>query len=422
MLKKVALANINTGKINSLIVDTDDDDKAISGSGKAANEHARVSTINGLDELVHRLTTKKGNVEDRAVLFTGIARCLERNISTAKSFQLQANRVKSPTYRGIIAEVSHQISIGEKVSDALNLFSEEFGPEIIALIKAGEESGRLPEIFAEIGKSSKKTLRILKKLKKGMIYPGIVITMGIGVVITMSYTLVPAVSKLYGDLGADLPGATIMMMKISDLLIAKPYVLLVPVVMVSLLLKKWGKIMKQPLVQKALAALPVVGGIIRKSSAAVTFRCLSLLLESGVRINKSLEITSSSAPHIYHKEFFARVQNHVNDGLGFSESFLMESHWLGEDGRNVCGVMEIASETGSATDMLEEIADDYEEELDTIANQIDKVLEPVTIVILGALVGFLIYAIYSPIFNLGQHMLPGSESSNNAPAKVQVDY
>ena len=89
---------------------------------------------------------------------------------------------------------------------------------------------------------------------------------------------------------------------------------------------------------------------------------------------------------------------------------------------SVCGVMEIASETGSATDMLEEIADDYEEELDTIANQIDKVLEPVTIVILGALVGFLIYAIYSPIFNLGQHMLPGSESSNNAPAKVQVDY
>ena len=76
----------------------------------------------------------------------------------------------------------------------------------------------MPEIFSEIGKSSKKTLRILKKLKKGMIYPGIVITMGVGVVITMSYTLVPAVSKLYGDLGADLPGATIMMMKISDLL------------------------------------------------------------------------------------------------------------------------------------------------------------------------------------------------------------
>ncbi|MEC7357894.1 MAG: type II secretion system F family protein, partial [Verrucomicrobiota bacterium] len=122
------------------------------------------------------------------------------------------------------------------------------------------------------------------------------------------------------------------------------------------------------------------------------------------------------------KEFFGRVCDHIGEGLGLSESFLMESHWLGDDGRNVCGVMEIASETGSATEMLDEIADDYEEELDTIANQIDKVLEPVTIVILGALVGFLIYAIYSPIFNLGQHMLPGSSDENAPPAKVQVHH
>ena len=105
MLKKVALANTNTGRTSFLIVDTDDDDKAISGSGRAANESAKVSTINGLDEVVHRLTTRKGNVEDRAVLFAGVARCLHRNISMTKSFGLQANRVKSPTYRGIIAEV-----------------------------------------------------------------------------------------------------------------------------------------------------------------------------------------------------------------------------------------------------------------------------------------------------------------------------
>ena len=422
MLKKVALANINTGRTSLLIVDTDTDERAVVGAGKAANELAKVSSICGLDEYVHRITGKKGNVEDRAALFAGVARCLERNISTVKSFELQANRVKSPLYRGIIAEVAHQISIGDKVSDALRLFPDEFGPEIIALIQAGEESGRLPEIFAEIGKSSKKTLRIIKKLKKGMIYPGIVITMGVGVVITMSYTLVPAVSKLYGDLGADLPGATIMMMNLSDILINKPYVLLLPLAMVVVLLKYWSKIMKNPFVQKIFAHTPAVGGIVRKSSAAVTFRCLSLLLESGVRISKSLKITADSSPHIYHKEFFGRVCNHIGEGLGLSESFLMESHWLGDDGRNVCGVMEIASETGSATEMLDEIADDYEEELDTIANQIDKVLEPVTIVILGALVGFLIYAIYSPIFNLGQHMLPSSSDNAAPPAKVQVHH
>ncbi len=416
MLKKVALSNVNTGRVNQIVVDTDSDDKAISGAGKAANELAKVTNITGLDETIHRLTMKKGNVEDRANLFAGVARCLERNISTIKSFELQSNRVKSPRYRGIIAEVAHQISVGEKISDAMAKFPDAFGPEIVALVKAGEESGRLPEIFAQVGKASKKTLRIIKKLKKGMIYPGIVLTMGVAVIITMSYTLVPAVSKLYGDLGADLPGATLMMMKLSDILIHKPWTLMFPVMGLVMLFKNWGKITKNARVQKIFAATPSLGPIVRKSAAAVSFRCLSLLLESGVRINTALKITSECAPHIYYKEFFGRVRNHVNEGLGLSESFLMESHWLGEDGRTVCGIMEIAAETGSATEMLDEVADDYEEELDNIANQVDKVLEPITILFLGVLVGFLIYAIYSPIFNLGKVMLPGNDDPPPAAA------
>lgn len=85
---------------------------------------------------------------------------------------------------------------------------------------------------------------------------------------------------------------------------------------------------------------------------------------------------------------------------------MVESHWLGDDGRSICGIMEVAGETGSGTEPLNEIADDYEEELDVIANQIDKVLEPITIVIMGVMVGFLVYAIYGPIFSLGDTLLP----------------
>ncbi len=406
MLKKVTLSNVNTGRTSNILVDTDTDEKAICGSGKAPNELAKITSLEGIEEAVQRATCKGGNIEDRANLFMGVARCLERNISTIKSFELQANRVKSPYYRGIIAEVSYQISIGEKISEAMEKFSDAFGPEVIALIRAGEESGRLPEVFAQVGSANRKTVRILKKLKKGLIYPAIVFTLGIAVIILMSYTLVPAMSKLYGDFGATLPFATRVMMKVSEVLIHQPWVLALPVIGIIMLFKSWGKIMKNPRVQKILVNTPAVGGILRKSAAAVSFRCLSLLLESGVRMNTSLKITSESAPHVYYKEFFAGIRRHINDGLGLSESFLMESHWLGPDGRTICGIMEIAGETGSATEMLNEVADDYEDELDTIANQIDKVMEPFTIVVLGILVGFLIYAIYSPVFNLGEVVLP----------------
>ncbi|WP_075089002.1 type II secretion system F family protein [Verrucomicrobium spinosum] len=89
------------------------------------------------------------------------------------------------------------------------------------------------------------------------------------------------------------------------------------------------------------------------------------------------------------------------------ESFLIESHWLGEDGRSICGLIELASETGAGTEMLNEIADDYEDELDGLANQVDKIIEPITIMFLGLMVGFLVYAIYAPIFSLGDAILPG---------------
>jgi type IV pilus assembly protein PilC len=413
MMKKVTLTNVNTGRKVEVMVDTDTDDKALIGAGKAANETARVVSVTGADEALQRATVTKPSMDDRVALFAGVARCLDRNISTIKSFELQANRVKSPRYKGMIAEISTRISQGEKVSDAMGEFTDVFGEDILALIRAGEEAGQLPEVCKRIASGNKKTLRILKKLKTGMIYPGIVLSMAVGIIILMSFTLVPEVKKLYGSFNAELPGATVLMMNISDLLIHYPYLAAIPFACIFFLFKKWGRIYAIPSVQKTLINLPTAGGIIRKSAAAVSFRCLAMLMEANVRISTALRITSESAPHIYYKQFFGRIQKHIEDGLMLPEAFLMESHWLGPDGRNICGILEISAETGSATDMLNEIADDYEDELDTIANQIDKILEPITILVLGVVVGTIIYAIYGPIFGLGKVILPDTTKGKN---------
>jgi type IV pilus assembly protein PilC len=416
MLKKVALTNVNTGRKVEVTVDTDTDEKALVGSGKAPNETAKVSSLTGADEVLHRATIKKPSMDDRVALFSGIARCLERNISTIKSFELQANRVKSPRYKGVIAEVTSRIAQGEKVSEAMGEFKDLFGEDVLALMRAGEESGQLPEVCRRIAAGQKKTLRILKKLRAGMIYPVIVLMMAAGVIILMSFTLVPEIKKLYGAYNAKLPVPTLVMMKTSDILLHYPYLAALPFIALVIFFKRWGRIYSRPMVQKALINVPTAGMIIRKSAAAVSFRCLAMLMEANVRIATALRITSEGAPHVYYKEFFGRIQRHIEDGLLLSEAFLMESHWLGPDGRNICGILEISAETGSATDMLNEIADDYEEELDTIAGQIDKILEPITIVVLGVIVGFLIYAIYGPVFGLGKVILPDAKKSLNAPA------
>ena len=411
MLKKVTLTNVNTGRNQDIVVDTDDDIKALIGSGKAPNEVAKITSISGIDETIHRMSVKKASLDDRVNLFAGVARCLERNISTIKSFELQANRVKSPRYKGVIADISAMVAQGEKVSDSMGKHNDLFDNAMLALIRAGEEAGQLPEVCSRIAKGQKKTLKIIKKLKSGMIYPAIVLLIGVGVIITMSYTLVPSLQGLYGQFKADLPGATKMMMTISNILVTKPWVLIFPIGGVVLLFKNWGRICRVPSVQRFFLHLPTVGNIVRKSSAAVSFRTLAMLIESNVRVSTALRITSESSPNITHREFFDRVRANVEEGLSLHESFLLDSHLLGPDGRSISGLMQLSSETGSSTDMLEEIADDYEDELETIGNQIDKILEPITIIILGLMVGFLIYAIYSPIFNLGKVILPQSHGA-----------
>ncbi len=418
MLKQVTLTDAISRKSVSLIVDTDDDEMAILGAGKAPNEVATVKSITGLDEFVQKNTWKKPSLDDRIALFGGLARCLDRNISAVKALGMQAGRVKSPAYRGAIAGIIRQIQLGEKISDALAQYPKLFSDDVLALIRAGEESGQLSLVCARIAKGNEKTLRILKKLKSGMIYPAIVLVIGVTVVIVMSFTLVPAIAKLYTSMKATLPIATIAMMWLSNLLLHQPYLAILPFAGLFIFFKKWPDIYRNVKVQRLVINIPTVGGIVRKSAAAVSFRVLAMLLQANVRISTALEISADGATHIDFREFFLAVKERITEGQGLPESFLQESGRLGPDGRMVAAMMQIAGETGSSTEMLDQIAADYEEDLDTIANQIDKILEPITIVVMGIFVGLLVYAIYGPIFNLTKVVLPQKKPpAQTAPAR-----
>ncbi|MBU3665529.1 MAG: type II secretion system F family protein [Chthoniobacterales bacterium] len=416
MLKKVKLTNIYNDKTSEVIVDTDSDGKAVFGAGKAPNETAEVTDIMGADEYVHRISLKKGSLDEAVALFSSMARCLDRNISLNKSFELVAGRLKSPRYRGAVADINQSILAGETMGDAFAQHPDLFTEDVLALIRAGEESGQINQVFRQITSGREKSLRILRKLRSGMIYPVIVIMLAVVVVIVMSFTLVPSMSKLYSSMNVDLPLATRVMSAFSDLLVNQPYMAAVPIVALLALFKNWGKIYAIPQVQRFFIRVPTVGNLIRKTAAMVSFRILALLLQANVRVATALEIAGKSSNHVEFEEFFTAVKHHIQDGLSMPESFLMESHRLGADGRNIAAVVQMASETGSMNEVLDELATDYEEELDTMAAQIDKLLEPFILVILGTMVGGIIYAIYGPMFSLGKVLMPQKKGPPGASA------
>ena len=406
MLKKVTVTNVNTGKSTITIVDTDTHEKAIIGCGIASNETANVEDIVGLDESIHRMSGGGPGVDDRANFFAGLARCLDRNIGIVKGLQLQTNRVTSAKYKGIIADLVTSISAGEKLSEAMAKHPDIFPDQVLSLIMAGEEAGQLGKVFRRIGASERKSSKIIKKLKNGLIYPAIVIVLAVIVVIVMSFTLVPAMARLFESFKAPLPMGTKALIALSNLFIHQPYMALLPFVGLFYFFKNWGRISALPWVQDLALKIPKVGVIVRKSASALSFRTLAMLVESNVRLASALAITARSSTHYHYRNFFNNVNDHIAIGRSLHEGFLMESHWLGPDARAICGLIELGAETGTGTEMLNEIADDYEEELDSLAGQIDKIMEPLTIMVLGGIVGFLIYAIYGPIFSLGDVILP----------------
>jgi len=409
MLKKVKLTNIYNGKTSEVIVDANDDAKAIFGAGKAPNETAEVTDITGADEFINRISQKKPSLEESASFFNGMARCLQRNIAINKGLELMTGRLTSPRFRGAVAEISRSIMAGEKMSDAFAAHPDLFTEDVLALIRAGEESGQIDMVFQQITSGREKSLRILRKLRAGMIYPVIVILLAVVVVIVMSFTLIPAVSKLYASMNVALPLPTQGLIWFSDLLINRPYMAAIPIIALIAFFKNWSKIYRIPKVQMFLSRIPTVGNLIKKTAAMVSFRILALLLQANVRVATALEISAKSANHVEFEEFFLRVRDHIVDGLSMPESFLMESHRLGVDGRGIAAIVQMAGETGGMNEVLDQIASDYEEQLDLMSSQIDKLLEPFVLIILGSVVGGIIYAIYGPIFGLSKVILPQKE-------------
>jgi type IV pilus assembly protein PilC len=297
---------------------------------------------------------------------------LERNISLTKSLTLQVNRMQSARYRGVIAELIAGISMGEKLSDCMAKFPDAFPDDVLSLVIAGEEAGQLARVCRRIGIAQKKSSKIIKKLKNGMIYPAVVIVLAVGVIIAMSFTLVPAMSNLFLSFGKDLPMGTKALIWLSNLLIKQPYMAALPFVGLYFLFSNFGKITAIPRVQDWILKMPIVGNLTRKSAAAVSFRTMAMLVDSNVRLSSALEITSRASWHHHYKQFFSRLRDHIAVGRNMHEGFLMESHWLGPDARSICGMIELAAETGTGTEMLTEIADDYEEEFENLAGTVGQ--------------------------------------------------
>ncbi len=297
----------------------------------------------------------------------------------------------------IVTDIKDAVQGGATLSEALNRHPKVFDQLYCNMVEAGEVGGALDAILVRLAVYREKADALIRKVKGAMVYPAVVVVVAAGVTVGMLTFIVPVFAKMFTGVGAELPAPTQIVLGLSNFLQANIlYMFLGLIVLAGLFV--WYKQTPQGalMVDRVLINMPVIGNLVRKSSVARFTRTLSTLLSSGVSILDALEITAKTSGNLV-------VSKAINKSvLAIAEGDTITGP-LKETGvfpPMVVQMIGVGEKTGGLDEMLNKIADFYDEEVNEAVAALTSIIEPIIIVFMGAVIGGILIAMYLPMFDI----------------------
>ena len=309
-----------------------------------------------------------------------------------------AHQTESVRLKKAILDTHAQIEKGETLSDALRIHSPAIFPTMmINMVAAGEASGNLEKAFSRLADHFEKGNSVKNAVRKAMVYPTIVLIIVIAVVALMMVKVIPQFAGVFDDMGMDMPFITRMLMGFSDWMVHhwwKVAIGIVAVVVGCVIFARTDK--GRHVFGKITLKLPLFGDMTVKSASANFARTLSTLISSGLPMLDSLEITARNMNNVYFKEAIMYCREEAAAGAPLSAP-LEESEMFPPMVYHMTGIGE---ETGDLEEMLDRLADYYDEEVEASTKAMLAALEPMILLIMAVLVGVIVCAILFPMFDM----------------------
>jgi len=300
-------------------------------------------------------------------------------------------------FQRIIESVRDDVEKGSTLQAALSKHPKAFNDLFVNMVGAGESGGILDVILQRLSGYIEKSVKLTGKVKSAMTYPVAVISIAIIVVVVIMVKVIPIFSAMYAGLGSKLPFPTIVCIAISDAIINYWWLLIICTGMVVIGLRQYYKTPLGHLqIDTVLLHLPVLGDVLRKVAVARFCRTLGTLISSGVPILEGMDITAKTAGNLVIQNAILKSKDAVEQGRNISTP-LAETKVFPPMVVQMVGVGEA---TGALDAMLSKVADFYEDEVDNAVASLTSLMEPIMIAILGGIVGFIVVAMYMPIFGL----------------------
>lgn len=300
-------------------------------------------------------------------------------------------------FQRIIESVRDDVEKGSTLQTALSKHPKAFNDLFVNMVGAGESGGILDVILQRLSGYIEKSVKLTGKVKSAMTYPIAVISIAIIVVVVIMVKVIPVFSAMYSGLGSKLPYPTIVCIAISDALINYWWLILAAIALVVVGLRQYYKTTAGHLqIDTMLLHLPILGEVLRKVAVARFCRTLGTLISSGVPILEGMDITAKTAGNLVIQNAILKSKDAVEQGRNISTP-LAETKVFPPMVVQMVGVGEA---TGALDAMLAKVADFYEDEVDNAVASLTSLMEPIMIAILGGIVGFIVVAMYMPIFGL----------------------
>ena len=349
------------------------------------------------------LSFGSGVSEKDLVVFTRqFGTMINAGLPLIQCLEILSTQSENAPLRKAISEVKVQVEGGSTFSDALRKHPKIFDDLYVNMVHAGEVGGLLDTILARLSKHIEKAMKLKGQIKSAMVYPAAIVGIA-GIVITvLMIWVIPVFEKMFKEMSGGkmaLPGPTQLVIDMSNFAQANWYIMLGVIIGTVVGLKKYYATSQGRLViDKFVLKLPVFGDLIRKASVAKFTRTLGTLLASGVPLLEALTICAKTSGNKVVENSLLEAKVSISGGKTISEPLAKS----GTFPKMVTHMIAVGESTGALDSMLGKIADFYEDEVDQAVTNLTALLEPMMMVFLGTTVGFIVVAMYLPIFTMAQ--------------------
>ena len=342
----------------------------------------------------------KVKTADLSLFSKKISTMIRAGLPILDSFKMVEEQTENKRLKLIINQISKDLEAGTSLSKCFAKNPAVFDKIYVNMIKAGEASGKLDIFLTKLTEILERREDIRRKIKSASFYPKILFFVAGGITVFMLLKVVPIFEEMYGGMGVPLPGLTKMIISASNFVQSMAGVMSFVILGLAYYLfgfanKRFPKFKRR--IDKLSFKLPIFGNLIAQSIYARVALIMSNLVAAGVSVIETLEIVKETNDNLIVSDAIENVKRGVFSGVDLSKLFLKEPVFPPQFGQLIA----VGEKTGNLEEMFTSIANYYQEEFDNAVQTLSTAIEPIMIVLIGTLIGFLLLAMYMPIFNAG---------------------